>query len=418
MAVNDGYGLARKRYADLGVDTEAALRRLERVALSVHCWQGDDVRGFEGTDTALSGGIQVTGAHPGRARTLAELRQDLEQVYALVPGRHRLALHASYGDFDGQPVDRDEVAPEHFESWMAWSAEKRVPLDFNSTFFAHPLAAGGFTLSSKEELVRRFWVRHARRCRAVAAAMGERQGSACVHNIWIPDGAKDQTVDRAGYRRLLAESLDEIFEEDFDPTQLKDALEGKLFGIGSEAFVVGSHEFYLAYALQHGKLVTLDTGHYHPTESVADKVSALFQFFPELLFHLSRGVRWDSDHVAILSDELRELCAELVRCGRLGDAYLGLDFFDGSMNRVGAWAIGARAVLKAVLQGLLEPHAALKGHEEKGDYFARLALLEALKSLPSGAVWEEHCRRAGAPDDTGLIGEVQAYEERVTSRRG
>jgi L-rhamnose isomerase len=419
MAARHEYPSARARYADLGVDTEQALQTLAGVSLSVHCWQGDDVGGFEQAGAQLSGGgIQVTGAYPGRARTLAELRQDLERMYALVPGRHRLALHASYGDFGGRKVDRDGVGPEHFESWMAWSAAQRVRLDFNSTFFSHPLAAGGFTLSSKEERVRRFWVEHARRCRRISAAIGQRQGSACIHNLWIPDGAKDTTVDRAGYRRLLAASLDEVYEEAHEPSLMKDSLEGKLFGIGSEAFVVGSHEFYLGYALRHGKLITLDTGHYHPTESVADKVSALFLFFPEILFHLSRAVRWDSDHVTILSDDLRELCAELVRAGRLERAHLGLDFFDGTLNRIGAWAVGARAVLQALLLALLEPHAALKAYEEKGDFFARLALLEQLKSLPFGAVWEEHCRRQGAPGDGELIGQVQEYEERVTGRRG
>ena len=415
---HDHYEAARGQYADLGVDTERALEGLARLQLSVHCWQGDDVGGFETPEAVLSGGgIQVTGGYPGRARTLRELRDDLVEMYSLVPGRHRLALHASYGDFGGRRVERDQVAPQHFESWLAWGREQGVGLDFNSTYFSHPLAAAGFTLSSKDEAIRRFWVRHARRCRQVSAFLGSGQGSPCIHNIWIPDGAKDLTVDRAGYRRLLLESLDEIFSERLDESQVKDSLEGKLFGIGAEAFTVGSHEFYTGYALSRGKLLTLDTGHYHPTESVADKLSALSPFFKELLFHISRPMRWDSDHVVILNDDVRELCAELVRARMLERIHLGLDFFDATMNRIGAWALGARAVLKGLLIALLEPHETLLGYEQGGDYFARLALLERVKGLPFGAVWDEHCRRQKAPLEAELIPAVHDYEAKVLRGR-
>ncbi len=415
---SDGYQAAKAQYSDLGVDTEQALEGLSRLRLSVHCWQGDDVGGFETPEAALSGGgIQVSGGYPGRARTLQELRDDLTTMYALVPGRHRLALHASYGDFGGRRVERDRIGPEHFESWLAWGRRQGVELDFNSTYFSHPLAADGFTLSSKDETVRRFWIRHARRCREISAFLGAAQGSPCIHNIWIPDGAKDVTVDRAGHRRLLLESLDEIFREKLDERHVKDSLEGKLFGIGVEAFTVGSHEFYLGYALSRGKMITLDTGHFHPTESVADKLSALAPFFKEILFHISRPMRWDSDHVVILNDEVRELCAELVRARMLETAHLGLDFFDATMNRIGAWALGARAVLKGLLLGLLEPYQRLKEYEEKRDYFARMALLEQQKSLPFGAVWDEHCRRQRAPTEAGLIPAVHDYEAKVTGSR-
>ncbi len=419
MSSENSYQEARRRYAELGVDVEGALKRLEAVSLSVHCWQGDDVGGFESPAASLSGGgIQVTGSYPGKAGSLAELRADLEFMYGLLPGRHRLALHASYGDFGGRRVDRDQVSPEHFESWLAWGREHGVGFDFNSTFFSHPLAESGFTLSSKDSKVRAFWVAHAQRCREISASLGKAQGSACIHNLWIPDGAKDITVDRAGYRSLLRDSLDRVYEKDFDPRHLKDAVEGKLFGIGSESFVVGSHEFYLGYSLTRGKLICIDMGHFHPTESVADKVSAFFQFMEELVFHISRPVRWDSDHVVILSDEVRELCAELVRSGRLPQSHIGTDFFDATMNRIGAWAIGTRSTLKALLAALLEPRERLLGFEEAGDFFARLSLLEELKTLPLGAVWDHYCRRAGVPADGELIQAVHRYEEAVTSKRG
>ncbi len=409
---------AEKRYQELGVDVQKALKRLAALSLSIHCWQADDVGGFETPDAELSGGgIQVTGNYPGKARTIEEIRTDLQTVFSLLPGNHRLALHASYGDFAGKKVDRDQVAPEHFDGWADWAGSLGIGLDFNSTFFSHPLADSGFTLSSKDQEVRRFWIRHAQACRKISAFLGEKQGGPCIHNLWIPDGAKDLTVDRFGYRRLLVESLDEIYKQDYNPGYLKDSLESKLFGIGSEAFVTGSHEFYMGYALSRGKLICLDTGHFHPTESIADKVSALFQFMEELVFHVSRPMRWDSDHVVILNDDLKELCAELVRSGKLDRSYVGLDFFDGTLNRIGAYVIGGRAALKAFLLALLLPHEQLKRCEEEGDFFARLALLEEMKSLPVGAVWDEHCRRMNVLLDREIVDRVHRYEREVTSKR-
>jgi L-rhamnose isomerase len=325
----------------------------------------------------------------------------------------------SYGDFGGKRVDRDAVEPRHFDSWIAWAAGCGVKLDMNGTFFSHPKAAAGLTLASKDEAVRRFWVEHARRTRAVSAHVGRAQGDACIDNLWIPDGMKDVTADRAGYRRQLLRSLDEVFTTAYPAAETRDALEGKLFGIGSETFVVGSHEFYLAYAARHpGLMVTLDSGHYHPTESVADKVSALLAFFDELMVHISRGVRWDSDHVVILNDESRALLEEVVRSGRMDRVHLGLDFFDASVNRLGAWTVGARSVLKALLLALLEPRAALVAAEEAGDYFGRLQLLELAKTLPFGAVWDRHCRQAGVPLEAEVLGVVRDWDARVARKRG
>ena len=417
--IEDRYRRAREQYAELGVDTEGALAALRRVPLSVHCWQGDDVNGFEtGADGILSGGIAATGNYPGRARTMAELRQDLDELWKLLPGKHRLALHMSYGDFGGKRVDRDEIEGKHFDSWLAWAAGCGVKLDMNGTFFSHPNAAAGMTLASKDEAVRRFWVEHARRARAASTHIGRRQGDPCIDNLWIPDGMKDAAVDRAGYRRQLAKSLDEIFATAYPPAETRDALEGKLFGIGSESYVVGSHEFYLAYAMKHGLMVTLDSGHYHPTESVADKISALLLFLDELMVHISRGIRWDSDHVVVLNDESRAILEEVVRSGRMDRVHLGLDFFDASINRIVAWTVGARSVLKAILLALLEPRAKLVACEEAGDYFGRMQLLELAKMLPFGAVWDHHCLLAGAPVESEVLGRISAYDAAVTRRRG
>ncbi len=413
-----GYQLAREQYAQLGVDTEQALRALSTVALSIHCWQGDDVGGFEAREGgALGGGLATTGSYPGRARTLEELRQDLEKLYSLLPGRHRLALHMSYGDFGGKKVDRDAIGPEHFDSWIDWGAGRAVKLDMNSTYFSHPKADSGFTLASKDPAVRRFWVEHTLRTREASAHIGRRQGSPCIHNLWIPDGMKDYPADRLGFRKLLFDSLEQAFRVDYPPQAMKDALEGKLFGIGSEAFVVGSHEFYLLYAARKGKIVTLDSGHFHPTESVADKVSSLLLFFDELMVHISRGMRWDSDHVVILNDESRSLLQEVVRSGRLGQVHLGLDFFDASINRVGAWTVGSRAVLKALLLALLEPREQLVQAEASGDYFARLQLGELAKTLPFGAVWDHYCRGQGAPAEAEILGAIHDYDRAVTRQR-
>ncbi len=416
--IEERYRLAREQYAGLGVDTEAALAALARVPLSIHCWQGDDVGGFEaGADGTLGGGIAATGNYPGKARTMAELRADLEELWKLLPGKHRLALHMIYGDFGRARVDRDAVEPRHFDSWLAWAGSCGVKLDMNGTFFSHPKAASGLTLSSKDEGLRRFWVEHARRTRAVSAHIGRKQGDACIDNLWIPDGMKDATADRAGYRRQLLKSLDEIFATAYPAAQTRDALEGKLFGIGSETFVVGSHEFYLAYAARHGLMVTLDSGHYHPTESVADKVSALLAFFDEVMVHISRGVRWDSDHVVLLNDESRAILEEVVRSGRMDRVHLGLDFFDASINRLGAWTVGARSVLKAILIALLEPRARLVAAEEAGDYFGRMQLLEHAKTLPFGAVWDRHCAQSGVPVEAEVQRVIGDYDARVTRKR-
>jgi L-rhamnose isomerase len=416
--IQKSYELAKERYAELGVDVEAAIAAADAVPLSIHCWQGDDVGGFEKAGASLAGGgIQVTGNYPGKARNPSELRADLEKVFALVPGAKRVNLHASYGEFGGKSVDRDAIESAHFKLWMDWAAASGVKLDFNATLFSHPLAADGYTLSHRDPKVRAFWVEHVRRARKIGAAMGAAQGSPCAHNLWIPDGAKDSPVDRSGYRARLLESLEAIYADKYPAAQLEDAIEGKLFGIGSESFVVGSHEFYLGYAATRKLFVTLDMGHYHPTESVADKISSVLPFVPGVLLHVSRGVRWDSDHVVTLTDELGDLCRELARSGQLGRVRVGLDYFDGSINRVGAWSIGARSTRKALLAAYLEPRAALLAADEKGDGFARLALLEEAKSAPWTAVWDEYCSRQGGCVESEFIAAVELYERDVLAKR-
>jgi L-rhamnose isomerase len=417
--VEQAYELAKARYADLGVDTEAAMSAAGGIPLSIHCWQGDDVGGFEREGAALSGGgIQATGNYPGKARNPTELRADLEEALSDVPGAKRVNLHASYGEFGGKIVDRDAIEISHFAGWIAWAKEKGVCLDFNATLFSHPLADDGYTLSHRDAKIRAFWIEHTTRARRIAAAMGKAQGGPCTHNLWIADGAKDSPVDKAGYRARLLESLDAIYAEALPVGEVEDAIEGKLFGIGSEAFVVGSHEFYLGYAATRRKFVTLDMGHYHPTESVADKITSVLPFVPGVLLHVSRGVRWDSDHVATLTDELADLCRELIRSGQLSRVRVGLDFFDASINRIGAWAIGGRSTRKALLSAFLEPRAALLAADEASDGFARLALLEEAKSLPWSAVWDEYCLRSGVPPDAGLVASVKAYERSVLAARG
>jgi len=408
---------AAERYAEFGVDVERAMSFIDSLALSIHCWQGDDVSGFERPGGLSGGGIQVTGNQAGRARNPEELRADIEKVLSLVPGAKRLSLHAIYGDFGGKFVDRDRLEPEHFSAWMDWAREKKICLDFNATLFSHPSAADGFTLSHRDAGIRAFWIEHVKRARRVGAAMGRAQGSACVHNTWIPDGSKDLPVDRAGFRARLLASLDEIFSETYPPDLLEDAIEGKLFGIGSESFVVGSHEFYLGYAATRKKYITLDTGHYHPTESVADKISAVLPFVLGVLLHVSRGVRWDSDHVVILTDEIIELAREILRSPDLGRIRIGLDYFDASINRVGAWALGARSTRKALLMAALEARSELLEADEEGRGFARLALLEQTKSMPWNAVWDEYCRRSDIPLDTSFINEVESYERDVLAQR-
>jgi L-rhamnose isomerase len=416
--IKEAFALAAERYSELGVEAEAAIAAADAVPLSIHCWQGDDVGGFEKAGASLEGGgIQVTGDYPGKARSVAELRADLEKVFSLLPGAKRVNLHAIYGEFGGKKVDRDAIETSHFKGWIDWAKAKGVKLDFNGTFFSHPLAAEGYTLAHRDPKVRAFWIEHAKRCRRIGSEMGAAQGGPCTVNLWVPDGAKDSPADRMGYRKRLIESLDASFAEKHPADRLEDAVEGKLFGIGSESFVVGSHELYLGYAATRKIFVTLDMGHYHPTENVADKISAVLGFVPGVLLHVSRGVRWDSDHVVTLSDELGELCRELVRSGELGRVRMGLDYFDGSINRVGAWTIGARSARKALLAAYLEPRSALLKADEAGDGFARLALLEEEKSLPWAAVWDEYCRRSGVAPDSAFIAAVEDYERGVLAAR-
>ena len=416
--VETAYDIARERYAHLGVDTDAALAALDAVSLSLHCWQGDDVAGFETAGSGLQGGgIAVTGSYPGRARDIGELRQDLDQVYRLLPGTHRLNLHAIYGDFEGRRVDRDAIEPGHYASWIDWAKQRGLGLDFNATCFSHPKAADGYTLAHRDPHIRAFWQEHVRRCRSIAAHMGRELGTPGIHNLWIPDGDKETTVNRLPYRQCLKESLDIVYGEHHDAACLKDSVESKLFGLGSESFVVGSHDFYLAWALQNDIMLCMDIGHYHPTESVADKISALLPFFNELMLHVTRGVRWDSDHVVTFGDEVRNLMEEIVRAGALNRVHLALDYFDASLNRVGAWAIGARSTLKALLFALLEPTAIIRSCEENNDGFGRLAFLEDAKTLPFGAVWEYHLHRNNVPGDGTWLEEVRRYENEVQSKR-
>lgn len=411
--IDNAYSIARERYASIGVDTDKAMDILQNISLSMHCWQADDVTGFESAG-ALTGGIQTTGNYPGKARNMEEVRMDILKAMSFIPGRHRLSLHEIYGDFGGRFVDRNEVEPSHFESWMQWAAENGIKLDFNSTSFSHP-KSGNLTLASPDKGIRDFWVEHTSRCRAIAEEMGRRQDDPCVMNLWIHDGSKDITVNRMMYRELLKDSLDRIFSKEY--ANMKDSIESKVFGIGLESYTVGSNDFYIGYGVSRQKLVTLDTGHFHPTESVADKLSSLLLFVPEVLLHVSRPVRWDSDHVTIMNDETLDLCKEIVRCGVLGRVHIGLDYFDASINRIGAYVIGSRATQKCLLQALLEPLPALRRYEAEEKGFERLALLEEAKSMPWNAVWDMFCMRNGVPVGDEFIAGVEEYEAEVTSKR-
>lgn len=415
--IERAYALARERYAAFGVDTEAALARLAQVSISLHCWQGDDVGGFENPDAALGGGLAVTGNYPGKPRNADELRQDLDKAYSLIPGRHRLNLHAIYAETGGRRVERTDLQPEHFARWVDWAKTNGHGLDFNPTCFAHPLAASGFTLASYDEHIRRFWIDHCIACRRIGAYFGRELGTPCITNIWIPDGYKDTPADRLTPRLLLRDSLDQILAEKLDPAHNRDAVEGKLFGIGAESYTVGSHEFYLGYALTRGVMLCLDSGHFHPTETIADKLSAVLTYLDEVLLHVSRGVRWDSDHVVTLNDDLQAIMQEVVRGGFLERVHIGLDFFDASINRVAAWVIGARNALRGLLMALLEPTATLREYERRGDYTARLALQEEIKGLPFGAVWDEYCLRQGVPVGMAFLDEIKAYEATVLAQR-
>ena len=410
------YQLARAQYALLGVNTEQALAKLETIPISLHCWQGDDVGGFEKSGR-LDGGLAATGNYPGKARTPQELRTDLEQALALIPGRKRINIHAIYAETDGKHVERDALEPAHFANWMAWATEQRLGMDFNPSCFAHPQASSGLTLSHADAAIRAYWVRHCQAARRIAAAMGQASGSPAITNFWIPDGSKDTPFDRKGPRERLIAALDEVFAEPLDPRHILDAVESKLFGIGCESYTVGSHEFYLGYAATRRKLICLDAGHFHPTETLADKISSTLLWVPGLLLHVSRGVRWDSDHVVTLSDDLYALFQELVRCQALDRVYIGLDYFDASINRIAAWVIGARNTQKALLAALLEPAAKLRELESAGDFAGRFALLEEHKLLPLGAVWNEFCTRQHTPPDGGWMAPVKAYERTVLSCR-
>jgi len=414
--IEKAYEAAKARYAELGVDSDKAMDRLSEIAISLHCWQGDDVGGFESSEGLTGGGIMATGAYPGKARTADELRADLEKALSLIPGKHRLNLHAIYAETKGR-VERNELDPKHFAAWIEWAKVNGLVMDFNGTFFSHPKAESGFTLSSADEGVRKFWVEHAIACRTIGAAMGKALGTPCVTNLWIPDGSKDIPVDRKGPRERLEKSLDEIFAKKMDRSRLLDAVESKLFGIGSESYVVGSHEFYLGYAIRNKTLLCLDTGHFHPTEVVSDKISSVLMFLDEILLHVSRGVRWDSDHVVILSDELRAIAGEIVRGDYLHRVHIGLDFFDASINRIAAWVIGTRCMIKALLIALLEPSEKLRKIELNGDYTSRLAMLEEIKTLPFGAVWDYYCVKLAVPAAEGWLDEVRAYEKKVLSKR-
>ena len=415
--LHKAYEDAKAQYAALGVDIDQAIEKLDKLSISIHCWQADDVSGFENPEGELTGGIQTTGNFPGKARTIEELRSDLEKVISLVPGHHRISLHATYGDFGGEFVDRDKVEPRHFQSWIDWAKEKNVMLDFNSTFFSHDKTNSGYTLSDFDPEIRRFWKDHLRQCRKIAAEIGRQQGDPCIHNIWIPDGEKDKTVSRYEHRRLLQESLDEVLSEKISTDYLKDCVECKLFGIGSESYVVGSHEFYLGYAVKNNMLLTLDAGHFHPTEVISDKLSSMLLFVPEITLHVSRPERWDSDHVVILTDELLAISQEIVRSGHMDRIHMGLDYFDASINRIGAYVVGIRSAQKAMLQALLEPTAKLREYEKQDKNFERMAYLEELKGMPWNALYNYYCNKQAIPVGDAFIKEIQAYESEVTSKR-
>jgi L-rhamnose isomerase len=417
QSLETAYRLAQERYAELGVDTEAALGLLGTIPISLHCWQGDDVGGLESPGRSLGGGLAVTGNYPGKASTAEELRADIQKALSLIPGRHRLNLHACYAELQGRKVERSDYTIEHFQGWVDWCRGQGMGFDFNPSYFSHPLAADGMTLSHRDQGIRQYWIQHGIACRRIATEAARQLGKRVVTNFWVPDGFKDLPADRKAPRERLADSLDAIFAEPITPALHLDSVESKLFGIGSESYVVGSHEFYVGYAITRKKLYCLDAGHFHPTESVADKISSLMQFVPGMLLHVSRGVRWDSDHVVLLDDATRAIFEEVVRGGFLDRTFIGLDYFDASINRIAAWVIGTRNTLKALLCGLLEPTAQLREAEAANDFTTRLALMEELKSLPFGAVWDEYCRRENVPIGIAWMEEVRQYEREVLARR-
>jgi L-rhamnose isomerase len=418
QSIEQAYRLAKEQYAQIGINTDKAMAQLAKIPISLHCWQGDDVGGYEKVGAELSGGgIQATGNYPGKARTIDELRTDIEKALDLIPGRHRLNLHACYLDNGGKFVDRNEIQPKHFRSWIDWAKANKLGMDFNPTYFSHPKAADGFTLSHSDKGIRNFWIEHGIACRKIGAAMGKALGSTTVTNVWIPDGYKDIPVDRTGPRQRLTDSLDKIFADKINPKHHLDAVESKLFGIGAESYTVGSHEFYMGYAVSRQKLLCLDAGHYHPTEMISEKISSALLFCPGLLLHVSRPVRWDSDHVVILDDELRSIAREIIYSGQLDRIHIGLDFFDASINRIAAWVIGTRNMLKALLIALLEPANLLNKAERNMDFTQRLAIQEQLKTLPWSAVWEQYCMQKNAPSEQNWFSRIKEYEKDVLSKR-
>lgn len=416
MKTEKAYSLAKEQYAKIGVDTDAVLERLQNVVISMHCWQGDDVNGFLFKDIELSGGIQTTGNYPGKANTPDELRADIEKAMSLIPGKQKLNLHAIYADTD-EKVDLDRLEPKHFEKWVEWAKKMGIGLDFNPTCFSHPMADSGYTISSADKEVRDFWIRHCKASRKIAAYFGKELGQTCVTNHWFPDGSKDTPVDKEGPRKRMMTALDEVFSVEYDEKYTKDALESKVFGIGAESYTVGSNEFALGYAVSRGKMYCLDAGHFHPTEVISDKIPAVLLFTDKLLLHVSRPVRWDSDHVVVMDDELLAIAQNLVRTNLIDRTYIGLDFFDASINRIAAWVIGTRNMQKALLRAMLEPTADLMQKELEGDYTSRLALTEEYKTYPFGAVWDYFCEKNGAPVGADWLDEVKAYERDVLSKR-
>lgn len=413
----ENYKIAKELYAQIGIDTDTVLEKLKQIPISMNCWQGDDVMGFEGAEE-LTGGIQTTGNYPGKARNGDELRADMEKALSLIPGTHKVNIHASYAEFNGSKKDRDQLEPAHFKTWMEWAKERGIGLDFNETYFSHPKSESGFTLSSNDDSIRKFWIEHGKRCRKIGEYFGRELGKTCITNLWIPDGYKDVTVDKLAPRRRLKASLDEIFAEKIDPRYNRDAVESKVFGIGSESYVVGSHEFYMGYTMSRNDvMLTLDAGHFHPTEMISGKISSIFTFMDSLLLHVSRPVRWDSDHVVIFDDELVAIMQELNRNNLFGRTYLALDYFDASINRIAAWVIGMRNTIKAMLFAMLEPVETLKKAEAEGDLTARLALLEEYKSYPYAAVWDYYCTTMNVPVRENWLSEVRKYETNVLSGR-
>ncbi|MDX8046230.1 L-rhamnose isomerase [Gracilibacillus sp. S3-1-1] len=417
MSVNENFLLVKKQYEKWGISIDNAFEQLKSVPISIHCWQGDDITGFEVEEQELSGGIDVTGDYPGKATTPEELRSDLEKALSLIPGSHKVNLHAIYAETDGQKIDRNELEPKHFENWVNWAKKMNVGLDFNPTLFSHPKAADGLTLAHPDKQIRDFWIEHCIRSRQIGEYFGKELGQPALTNIWIPDGFKDIPSDRLTPRKRLKESLDAIFAADVDESLNVDAVESKLFGIGSEAYVVGSHEFYMGYAMKNNKLCLLDSGHYHPTEVISNKISALLLFHDKLALHVSRPVRWDSDHVVILDDELREIGLEIVRNNALDKVMIGLDFFDASINRVAAWTIGTRNMIKSLLYALLLPNDHLKQLQDEGNFTERLALMEEFKTYPFGAVWDYYCEQMGVPSQEKWLDQVKEYEKAVLSQR-